>query len=231
MDSSPQQPMATWNTARSVWEQMQGSLFCEHLAPFSEIWPRSGSMRNGQVYSRPTLEPRIAERESSSSPGLPTPTARDGKGVPGKNVQMASLPRVISLLPTPNTMDSLPPKTREQIKAHRDAGKGGDRNLREAVLYELEGTWGKYAEAIRTWEEVLGRLVPFPTENTGKDGRARLSPLLSEWMMGLPEGWVTAVPGLSYQQKLKLLGNGVVVQQAELTLRKLLDMQQKHFPT
>lgn len=40
--------------------------------------------------------------------------------------------------------------------------------------------------------------------------------------MGLPEGWVCDVPGLTRNQQLKLLGNGVVVQQAEAALRLLL---------
>jgi DNA (cytosine-5)-methyltransferase 1 len=39
--------------------------------------------------------------------------------------------------------------------------------------------------------------------------------------MGLPEGHVTAVPGLTQNQQLKLLGNGVVPQQAEAALRLL----------
>jgi DNA (cytosine-5)-methyltransferase 1 len=41
-------------------------------------------------------------------------------------------------------------------------------------------------------------------------------------MMGLPRGWVTAVPGLSRTQQLKALGNGVVPQQAAAALRMLL---------
>ena len=37
--------------------------------------------------------------------------------------------------------------------------------------------------------------------------------------MGLPEGWVTSpVIGLTRNQQLKALGNGVVPQQAELAL-------------
>lgn len=36
-------------------------------------------------------------------------------------------------------------------------------------------------------------------------------------MMGLPEGWVTG-HGLSNSQALKMLGNGVVPQQAALAL-------------
>ena len=42
-------------------------------------------------------------------------------------------------------------------------------------------------------------------------------------MMGLPEGWVTDVPGLSRNAQLKALGNGVVPQQAAMALRLLLD--------
>ena len=41
--------------------------------------------------------------------------------------------------------------------------------------------------------------------------------------MGLPEGWVTDVPGLSRNAQLKALGNGVVPAQAAMALRLLLD--------
>jgi hypothetical protein len=44
-------------------------------------------------------------------------------------------------------------------------------------------------------------------------------------MMGLPAGWVTDVPGLTRNQMLKALGNGVVPQQAEAALRWLLDQE------
>jgi DNA (cytosine-5)-methyltransferase 1 len=41
-------------------------------------------------------------------------------------------------------------------------------------------------------------------------------------MMGTPDGWVTDVPGLTRNQMLKALGNGVVPQQAEAALRWML---------
>jgi len=50
----------------------------------------------------------------------------------------------------------------------------------------------------------------------------RLSPEFVEWMMGLPEGWVTAVPGLNRREALRMLGNGVVPQQAAAAVRVLL---------
>lgn len=49
-----------------------------------------------------------------------------------------------------------------------------------------------------------------------------MNPVFVEWMMGLPEGWVTG-HGLSGSQELKMLGNGVVPQQARLAL-KMLDV-------
>jgi DNA (cytosine-5)-methyltransferase 1 len=41
--------------------------------------------------------------------------------------------------------------------------------------------------------------------------------------MGLPTGHVTDVPGLSRNQQLKALGNGVVPQQVAAALQILLD--------
>ena len=48
----------------------------------------------------------------------------------------------------------------------------------------------------------------------------KLNAKFVEYMMGLPEGWVTDV-GLSRSQQLKILGNGVVPQQAEYALELL----------
>jgi len=82
-------------------------------------------------------------------------------------------------------------------------------------------SWGKFEPAIRRWEQTLGRPAPLPTKPDGKDGGHRLSSKFTEWMMGLPEGWVTGV-GLTRNEELKACGNGVVPQQAELALRLLL---------
>jgi DNA (cytosine-5)-methyltransferase 1 len=42
-------------------------------------------------------------------------------------------------------------------------------------------------------------------------------------MMGLADGWVTAVDGIPRNAQLRALGNGVVPQQAALAVRVLLD--------
>ncbi|HEY9411208.1 MAG TPA: hypothetical protein VIP77_16635 [Jiangellaceae bacterium] len=41
-------------------------------------------------------------------------------------------------------------------------------------------------------------------------------------MMGLPDGHVTDVPGLTRSEQLKALGNGVVPQQAAAALARIL---------
>lgn len=81
--------------------------------------------------------------------------------------------------------------------------------------------WGDYAGAVERWERILGRAAPEPTV-TGARGARVLSPYLTEWMMGLPEGHITGTPGLSRNQMINLAGNGVVPLQAERALWELL---------
>ncbi len=83
--------------------------------------------------------------------------------------------------------------------------------------------WADYGPAVARWELILGRPAPAPTQ-TGTRGGRQLSPVFVEWLMGLPEGWVTAVPGLSRNEQIKLLGNGVVPQQCAAAIRGLLQM-------
>lgn len=68
--------------------------------------------------------------------------------------------------------------------------------------------FGRYQPAVRLWGAILGRPAPPPVIDD------RLSPRFVEWMMGLPDGWVCDVPGIPYTQQLRMLGNGVVPQQA-----------------
>ena len=80
----------------------------------------------------------------------------------------------------------------------------------------LTGIWWRdtaYEAAIERWQTIQGKP---PSPLMGE----RLNPKFVEWMMGLPNGWVTEC-GLSVTQQLKMLGNGVVPQQAKLALELL----------
>lgn len=145
---------------------------------------------------------------------LPTPTANQPGGSAeahlerkrgGKmnrtNPTVTDLGMVVELLPTPNAVDG------------RRAWTTYDNPcLPEAVTASY---WGKYSAAVERWANLLDRTAPAPTE----DGR--LNPVFVEWMMGLPLGHVTATPGLSRAQQLKILGNGVMPQQAAAALQTL----------
>lgn len=164
---------------------------------------------------------------------LPTPVASEGTKAPAQQdaetkgktgqVWLSNVAKGISndnLLPTPNTMEHLPARTEEQIAEAKKRSPAGYNNLREKVLHEATN-WAQFEPAIRRWEAVLDRPAPAPTQPDGKDDQHRLSSKFTEWMMGLPEGWITDT-GLKRNDELKACGNGVVPQQAELALRLLL---------
>lgn len=64
---------ARYDPEESSWRTSQAS-FMEELNTFSEGWPRSGTMRNGLLYERPTL---VRPTAGSGSSSWPTATATD----------------------------------------------------------------------------------------------------------------------------------------------------------
>lgn len=69
----------------------------------------------------------------------------------------------------------------------------------------------------------MTRQAPEPTILRPGGKRPTLNIPFVEWMMGLPEGWVTdPAIGLNRADQLKALGNGVVPQQAIAALRDML---------
>lgn len=114
-----------------------------------------------------------------------------------------------------------------QAQGGRTRANAGGRGGTSAANAVPEGCGGPgrgvYAPAIRRWERVLGRVAPVPTM-AGTRGGQVLSPRFVEWMMGVPEGHVTDVPGLSRNDMLRMLGNGVCPQQAVAAYRYLLPL-------
>ncbi|OFN80062.1 hypothetical protein HMPREF2526_06130 [Corynebacterium sp. HMSC070E08] len=94
-------------------------------------------------------------------------------------------------------------------------------NAAANISHEIRLRWGEAAPAILAWAMLTGRTPP-PIVGDRKDYRAETTTEFIEFMMGLPEGWVTEVPGLTRNQQLKALGNGVVPQAAAAALTHLL---------
>jgi len=202
------------------WEHSTESQLSELSEPFLGTWQTLGTMLDGQVYELVMPERLIKDSESSS---LPTPTTRDYKDGTADHkrngkVQTDTIARAIFssgevLLGTPRT-SSANGSTPKQVAAGAPKAR-----IEDQVLLT---NWGKFEPAIRRWEAMLGRQAPQPTKPDGKDGNHRLSSKFTEWMMGLPDGWITG-HDLKRNDELKLAGNGVVPQQAELALRLLLE--------
>ena len=133
---------------------------------------------------------------------------RNGMGMP--------LSIAVQLIPTPSVADAAGGHER------RGGARGGELLLKGLAKEGHLDRFGNYAPVIASHERLAGRPAPDPTE-PGREGKPRLSARFVEWMMCLPAGWVTDVPGLSRSEQLALLGNGVCPPQVTAALRHLLE--------
>jgi hypothetical protein len=151
---------------------------------------------------------------------LPTPDtgtspAGHGRrgGRPGNGHQSGQdLDAVTRALHTPPAADA-----RRPAAPSRDAGQPDGQ---QAQGYGASVNWGPYEPAVRRWEHALGCPAPAPTERVPRQ-RLRLAAAFAEWLMGVP-GWVTGVTGIPRTAQLRIVGNGVVPQQAAAALRLLI---------
>jgi DNA (cytosine-5)-methyltransferase 1 len=185
---------------------------------FSGRWPKQGMTVGGVAYELPMSAPPIDVSACSSL--LPTPTACEPVGDPArwadktKSRELSDC--VAALLPTPTVNDSRGGRNRTANRLNPNPSNNSGTTLCD-VAYD--SSWGKYAAAVHRWES-LTRPAPCPTEPNAKGGR-RLHPPFVEWMMGLPQGWVTDID-IPRTAQLKALGNGVVSRQAAVALADLL---------
>lgn len=154
---------------------------------------------------------------------LPTPTVGNVQGGnktrSGTRSDELLLPGVaLTMLPTPRA-------SRGASSTETLYGLGGERTddhrTQGQVVLDQIVDFGKYAAAVARAAAVIGRAAPAPAVPDGKGGAHRLSSLFVEWMMLLPEGWVTG-RGLGRNPELARLGNGVVPLQAAYAVSLLI---------
>lgn len=213
--------------------------------PDGQPWDMRRAAAPGQAQGRrPHREP--------TGPGLstlmPTPTASDhkaGRHQPGTG---HSLTQAVQLLPTPQAtyaprsspgygpnlheaVGLLPtPKAGDGIMGlPRTSGRPPEKSTHLATRLEYTD-YGDYAPAIARWEKVTGRAATPPTTPPRRaGGKPQLSARFVEWLMGLPDGHVTGPDlGLSRERQLRMLGNGVVPQQAALAVGTLVNEGAAH---
>jgi DNA (cytosine-5)-methyltransferase 1 len=164
---------------------------------------------------------------------LPSPRTSDTNGAGTHGDGGLDLRTAVTMLPTPRATDGTKGGPNQR-------GSSGDLMLPSAEAHgQISGQyraqmanaltrWGDYADAIARWEHIT-RPAPEPTMLSRK-GTPQLSPAFSEWMMGLPAGWVTDAPGITRNEALRALGNGVVPQQAAAAVAFLLDVLMRSVP-
>lgn len=164
---------------------------------------------------------------SAVSSLLPTPSVADSTGgherrggERGEELLLKGVARAATegtLLPTPTATDA---------KSSGSAGytTGHDGTTLTDATVRQPAKWGEYEPAIRRWESVT-RPAPEPTK-IGTKGNPKLSDEFDEWLMGYPAGWITDVPGVTWNETLKACGNGVMPQQGAAAIRWLVRMGQ-----
>jgi DNA (cytosine-5)-methyltransferase 1 len=96
-----------------------------------------------------------------------------------------------------------------------DRGSDKDDSYADNEYKSHDGKVSRLGRRFTARCEMHLQAAPDALDQTGK-----LNAEFVEYMMGLPKGWVTDI-GLTRAQQLKMLGNGVVPQQAEYALELL----------
>lgn len=222
---------ATFDPGSSSWKTCQRSLFGD-LTESSPTFTRSGSMRNGSLFERPTLELHTGANGSSCWPAA---RAEDSETAGGHRGALDSLTSAARAWQTPGA-DSF-------------RSRGGDRRSEQGLDQQARGwptprvsavngparqtevgAWARsrQAQAIvsvgdESSSNVPGSRPPL-TDSTFGDGstpastrshqsgatRRRLNPLFAAWLMGWPPLWAATDPTLcgrsemeSYRCKLR----------------------------
>ncbi|MCP2337478.1 DNA (cytosine-5-)-methyltransferase [Actinomadura rupiterrae] len=167
--------------------------------------------RRGQLPA--VADPGGVQRQRHRAPGILAGPRSQAAAEPGNAAQHR---RPVAADAQGGRRDALKPE-QPPLQRGLDAARGGAPD------------WCDYESAVRSWENLLGRPAPCPTE-PGRNGRPRLNARFVEWMMGLPDGHVTDLP-LPRGAQMRILGNGVVPQQAAaafLLLDTALNTEGRH---
>ena len=202
-----------------IWENVQGALHAEAHSS-SDLEPAGGLLGGGAGHLR-ALGRVLGDLTEIGYDARWTTIRASDVGAPHRR------PRVFLIAYAANSpilglqTGKLPWGAGAQIaKYHRDAALFSP--LRQPLQAGLRPElFGDYAATVRRWELVTGQPAPAPTEPALKGG-TRLSTKFLEWMMGVPPGWVTGVPGLKRHHQIQVLGNGVVPLQATAAVAELL---------
>jgi DNA (cytosine-5)-methyltransferase 1 len=115
-------------------------------------------------------------------------------------------------------------KSGNGLRDGQDQGKtqyehrGGGEAVTDPDYTGRFGSMQRFQSRFNSRREMSMQTAPNTLDQLG-----RLNPPFVEYMMGLPKGWVTDLD-ISRSQQLKMLGNGVVPQQAYYAIQQLMEL-------
>ena len=179
--------LAKYNPDMQSWRTSQTSLVAteeDGLEPYSEPWPRSGTMRSGTAYQLPPL---VLITKGTESGLLPTPTAQDNNQVRGTSKATGkrgtTLGGYARKFPTPTAS-----------KYGTQKGKSKGASVRPSL--ETMARQNLWPTPCAGDSRGAG-----PNQNTVTLGRqvkrqhgGQLNPTWVEWLMGYPAGWTELSP-------------------------------------
>jgi len=213
---------ATYDPDLSSWKTPQLSLLVGSV-PYSETWPRSGTMQSGRASAQSMWEPPTAVGGRSSSVSIPTPTATmadrggkprprqggpdlrafliptptatDNKGSTGKGSRRRTAAEFVMMYPTP---------TATQYGSNQGGSAGRVGKVRHSLWsMARHGLWptptcgdaaASGSAAYKGQRPKSGTTLTDATRALDSVATGYPNPTWVEWLMGLPSGW-TDVPG------------------------------------
>lgn len=205
--SSSLESFARWDPASLSWRTSQRCLLAG-LTPFSERWPRSGTMRSGAAFVRPMWALDTDAIESSLSATRPTPDASvandsetldswearrarvKASGING-NGMGTPLAIAVRLWPTTTASDA---RASGAAGYSTESGRHAGTTLTDAV----NGMWATPVARDEKGPTGAGRTSrrksPQVPDQAGCKGRQSLNPAWVEQLMGFPAGWTLPGP-------------------------------------
>ena len=166
----------------SSWKTSQACLWGGWI-PYSESWPKRGTMRNGQCWERTTLGPIIDANESGY---WPTPTDRGNYNRPQEGTNSGTgLATAVNMWPTPKAQNCRAPSIH---------GTGGMELQMAVQMWPTPNASDSFNanmkdnhDAERGYLQGMVQMVPTPRASDWKDGQPPKSKRRDDYAEMLPQ--------------------------------------------
>lgn len=203
--------LAKYDPSTHSWKTAQCSLL-EDLEQSLQIWPRWGSMRNGECFPQPMLAHHIEEKEfgylaETPSGNWPTPTCADTRTDKLKSTQQTpgsmhsvSLAQAVQMWPTPDANMGAR-GTQPDWQPIRKSGQTAQYTINQAVRDSItfptpqasdNRDRGNLSSPCVQRRVEIGKQISLSQSVSESSGK--LNPNWVEWLMGWPIAWTDLKP-------------------------------------